>query len=109
MFFKKKAGMGKKPADRAKYLNEKKLKYVTQRGDDGVETVICRDSVILFRDKCISIYDGPDVVFKCDPEQMDAGELMSLEGVVITAPDLTKNGEIITVVAYYKYWREVSS
>ena len=108
MLFKKKGGMGKKPVDKAKYLDEKKLKYVTRR-ENGVETVICRDSVILFRDKCICIYDGPDVVFKCDPEQMDAGELMSLEGVVITAPDMTRDGEIITVVAYYKYWREVGS
>ena len=106
MLFKKKDGMGKKPADKAKYLNEKKLRYVTRR-ENGVETVICRDSVILYRDKCICIYDGPDAVFKCDPEQMDAGELMSLEGVVITAPDLTRDGESVTVVAYYKYWREV--
>ena len=105
MFFRKKEGMGKKPVDKAKYLNEKKLEYVTKR-DDGTETVICRDSVILFRDKRICIYDGPNVVFQCDPEQMDAGELMSLEGVVITAPDLTRGGEIVTVVAYYKYWRE---
>ena len=108
MFFKKKGGMGKKPADKAKYLNEKKLKYVTQR-EEGVETVICRDSVILYRDKRICIYDGPNVVFACDPEQMEAGELMSLEGVVITAPDLTRDGETITVVAYYKYWREVGT
>ena len=99
--------MGKKPSDKAKYLNEKKLKYVARR-EDGVETVICRDSVILYRDGRICIYDGPDVVFRCDPEKMEAGELMSLEGVVITAPDLTRDGEAVTVVAYYKYWREVS-
>ena len=106
MFFRKKDGMGKKPADRAKYLNEKKLRYVTRR-KDGVETVICRDSVILSRDGCICIYDGPDVVFRCKIDEMDAGELMSLEGAVITAPDLTRGGEETTVVAYYKYWREV--
>ena len=106
MFFKRRDGMGKKPADRAKYLNEKKLKYVTIR-ENGVETVIARDSVILFRDGRINIYEGPDAVFSCEAEKADAGELMSLEGVVITAPDLTRGGETVTVVAYYKYWREV--
>ena len=109
MFFRKKDPMAKKPADKAKYLNGKKLKYVTRRGPDGVESVICRDSVILYRDGCICIYDGPDAVFRCEAQTMDAGELMSLEGVVITAPDLTRGGESVTVVAYYKYWREVSS
>ena len=101
--------MSKKPSSQAKYLNEKKLKYVTRREQDGTEKVICRDSVILCRDGCICIYDGPDVVFKCEADKMDAGELMSLEGVVITAPDLTRGEETVTVVAYYKYWREVSS
>jgi hypothetical protein len=93
----------------AKYLDEKKLKYVTKRDENGIESVICRDSVILYRDGCICIYDGPDVVFRCDASSMEAGELMSLEGVVITASDLTRDGESVTVVAYYKYWREVSS
>ena len=109
MFFNKRSPMGKKPSAVAKYLNEKKLKYVTERGKDGVETVVCRDSVILLRDGCICIYDGADVVFSCEVERMQAGELMSLEGVVITAPDLTKEGEETTVVSYYKYWREVRS
>ena len=109
MFFRKRDQMGKKPRDKAKYLNEKKLRYVTQRSADGVESVICRDSVILYRDDCICIYDGPDAVFRCRADEMDAGELMSLEGVVITAPDLSRGGESVTVVAYYKYWRAVSA
>ena len=109
MFFRRRDKADKSPAKWAKYLNEKKLKYVARRADDGVESVICRDSVILVRNGCICIYDGPDVVFSCQADQMDAGELMSLEGIVITAPDLAHGGEVVTVVAYYKYWREVSS
>ena len=109
MFFRKRDRADRKPVEMAKYLNEKKLKYVTERDKDGVEKVICRDSVILFRDGCICIYDGPDAVFRCEAAKMEAGELMSLEGVVITAPDLVRGGESVTVVAYYKYWREVNS
>ena len=108
MFFRKKEGMGKKPADKAKYLDGKQLKYVTQR-KDNVETVISHGAVILYREDRICIYDGPDVIFCCEAQSMEAGELMSLEGAVITAPDLTRDGEEVTVVAYYKYWREVNS
>lgn len=108
MFFRKKDGMGKRPADKARFLDGRQLRYVTRRRD-GVETVISHGGVILYRENRICIYDGPDVVFCCEVSDMDAGELMSLEGVVITAPDLTQNGEVITVVAYYKYWREVNS
>lgn len=108
MFFRKKNKMAGKPKDKAEYLNEKQLKYVTRR-ENGVESVIAHEAVILYRDGCICIYDGPDAVFRCEIDKMDAGELLSLEGVVITAPDLTRGGEVITVVAYYKYWREVNS
>jgi hypothetical protein len=36
---------------------------------------------------------------------MKASELLSLDGVIITAPDLERNGEEHTIVAYYKYFR----
>lgn len=40
-----------------------------------------------FRDGYLLIYaDGADPIFKCLPEETEAGELMSLEGIVITAP-----------------------
>ena len=93
---------------RAEYLNEKMLKCVSIR-ENGEETVISRSAVFLYRDKFLLIYDGPDVIFKCDPDEMEAGELLSLEGIVITAPDYTRDGEVTTVIAYYKYWREVST
>ena len=109
MFFRRRDRADKKPTEMAKYLNEKKLKYVTARDENGVERVLCRDSVILFRNGCICIYDGGDTVFRCEAEKMEAGELLSLEGVVITAPDLDHGEKTVTVVAYYKYWREVSS
>ena len=40
---------------------------------------------------------------------MDAWELMSLSGVVITAPDLEHGGNVRTVTAHYTYWRSVEA
>jgi hypothetical protein len=36
---------------------------------------------------------------------MQASELLSLEGAIITAPDLENGGIMRTVIAYYVYFR----
>ena len=70
---------------------------------------VFRQGMFAFRDGYLLIYaDGADPIFKCLPEETEAGELMSLEGIVITAPDYMSGDRSRTVVAYYKYWREVS-
>jgi len=38
-------------------------------------------------------------------EDMHASELLSLDGVIITAPDLEQGGKERTIIAYYKYFR----
>lgn len=108
MFFRKKKKTDGGGMKKARYLNEKVLKCVVERSD-GEEKVISRSAVFLLRDDFLLIYDGPDVIFKCHPDEMEAGELMSLEGIVITAPDYSRDGETVTIIAYYKYWREVSN
>jgi hypothetical protein len=36
---------------------------------------------------------------------MQASELLSKEGAIITAPDLEKGGEMRTIIVYYVYFR----
>ena len=36
---------------------------------------------------------------------MDASELLSKDGVIITAPDLEHGGAVRTVIVYYVYYR----
>lgn len=109
MFFRKsKKRPGNSVKDRCAALDGKKLRCVSER-TDGIETIIARQGLFAFRDGYLLIYaDGADPIFKCLPEETEAGELMSLEGIVITAPDYMSGGRSRTVVAYYKYWREVS-
>lgn len=40
-------------------------------------------------------------------DDLHAWELMSLEGVVITAHDIEHGGEERTVIAFYSYWRQL--
>ena len=45
------------------------------------------------------------VIFRCNIEEMSVSELMSLEGVIITAPDIESGGKVRTIICYYVYYR----
>ena len=49
------------------------------------------------------------VLFRTKIEWLYAWELMSLDGVVITAPDLEHDGAERTVIAFYSYWRQIEN
>ncbi len=91
----------------AAHLNGRALKCVLERKDDGIETVIAHDSTILVKNDALLIYEGATILFSTPVSELSAGELLSLEGVVITSPDSTHGGEVRSIVAYYKYWRKL--
>lgn len=96
-----KKGFGTKMA---KYLSDKALRCVSER-QDGIETVLSHGGILKKKGRELRVYGEDDIlIFSCDPEEMNAGELLSLEGVVISARDLF-SGKYRTVIAYYKYWR----
>lgn len=118
MFMKKKSGRiswSKNPEskryrkDMAKHLDKKQLKCVTVRDETGRESVIGREGDLLIRGDEFFVYASSKVLMRCKIIDMSAWELLSLEGVVITAPDLDKGGEEHTLIAYYKYWRKMEN
>ena len=92
--------------DLANYLNGKSLKCVTER-IDGIEELIGHKGAIIRKDDELLIYASQDVLLRTRVMDLQAWELLSLDGVVITAPDLQRDGEERTVIAYYSYWREL--
>ena len=100
MFFKKKPNTSAFRREMAKKLDGRAVKYVTERTPDG-ETVIGRSGALIVRGGELLVYSSADVVFRCDIDGMNAGELMSLGGVIITAPDVEHGGVTRTVTAYY--------
>ena len=90
----------------AKKLNGKPLKCVCER-KNGIEEIIARDGAIVMDNGKIIIYGGQDIVFRADFMSVNAGELLSLEGIVVQGID-EMSGEERSIVAYYKYWRNVS-
>ena len=107
-FFKSKNPDSKRyKRDMAEHLNGRALKCVLEKKEDGIEEVIGHDGSIIVKDDELLVYASMDVVLRTKIEKLSAWELLSLEGVVITAPDIEHGGKVRSVVAYYKYWRKL--
>ena len=80
------------------------IRYVTEKRN-GVDEVIGRNGGLNIRDDELLVFASADVIFRCKIEQMQAWELLSKDGVVITAPDLEHGGVERTIIVYYVYYR----
>lgn len=90
--------------DMARRLNGRHIKYVTERENDS-DIVIGRDGCLAVRnDELIVLSDGV-VKFRVNVPEMTASELMSLDGVILSGPDIERGSVYRTVIAYYKYYR----
>ena len=92
--------------DLANYLDGRNLKCVCEKVE-GIKEVVAKKGSIIRKEDELIVYASQDVVMRADVLDLQAWELLSLEGVVITAPDLEHGGEERTIVAYYSYWREL--
>ena len=88
----------------AKLMSDKMIKYVTER-KDGVEEVIGKGGSISIRDDEILVFSSADVLLRCKIADMEASELLSKDGVVLSAKDLESGGQTRTVIIYYVYYR----
>lgn len=91
--------------DMAQKLNGKHIKYVTENRD-GVDEVVGKNGGINIRDDELIVFASADIVFRARISELSAWELMSHDGVVLTAPDLEHGGAERTVIAHYTYYRK---
>ena len=109
--FKKKVKKEDTPEYRRKMaerLADKHIKYVSER-IDGIENIIGREGALNLRDGEFIVFcavrgDKHEVLFRANVDELSAWELLSLEGVVLTAPDLEHGGAVRTIIAYYTYY-----
>ena len=94
--------------DLANYLDGRNLKCVCEKVE-GIEEVVAKKGSIIRKEDELIVYASQDVVLRADVLELQAWELLSLEGVVITAPDKEHGGVERTIVAYYSYWRELDN
>ncbi len=88
----------------AQMISNKRIKYVGEK-INGVEEVIGKGGSISIRDDEILVFASADVLLRAKIADMNASELLSKDGVIITAPDLERGGVVRTIVVYYVYYR----
>ena len=90
--------------DMARQMANHHIRYVTEKIND-VDEVVGRNGGLNIRDDELLVFASADVIMRCKIEQMQAWELLSKDGVVITAPDLEHGGVERTIIVYYVYYR----
>ena len=90
--------------DMARQICGHHVKYVTEE-INGTHEVIGRSGALNIKEDELLVFASADVLMRCKVEQMQAWELLSKDGVVITAPDLEHGGKVRTVIVHYVYYR----
>ncbi len=88
----------------AEKMVRNRLRYATER-DGDTDSVIGKNGGFNVRDGQLIVSADNRVIFRCNIEETSVSELMSLEGVIITAPDIESGGKIRTIICYYVYYR----
>ena len=81
------------------------IRYVTEKRD-GVDEVIGRDGGLNIRNGEFIVFASADILFRTNVDELDAWELLSKDGVVLTAPDYEHGGKVRTIIVYYVYYRK---
>ncbi len=79
------------------------IKYTTERVED-TDLVIGRSGALILREDELIVYASQDIVFRGKVDTLTISELMSRDGVILTGPDLSQDGKVRTVIAYYTYY-----
>ena len=80
------------------------IRYVTEK-INGVEEVIGRSGSIDVRNGEFIVFASSEVILRCDVDKLQAWELLSKDGVVVTAPDKEHGGTERTIIVFYVYYR----
>lgn len=91
--------------ERASALHGQIIKYVTERVDDG-ENIIGRGGNISVRNGELLVLSSGELLLRADIYELESADLLSGDGVVLTAPNLEKNRERVSIVVYFVYYRK---
>ena len=106
--FKPKEGSPRFRLEMAEKICKHPLKYITKPSDnieDG-DIIIGKGGICYMKNGEFTVTSQEKTLFRTDIEQLEAYELMSLEGAVCKGPDKENNNEYRTVTVFYKYYRK---
>ena len=91
--------------ERAAALHGQVIKYVTRRVEGG-ENIIGRGGNVSVRNGELLVLSSGELLLRADLYELEAADLLSGDGVVLTAPNLEKNGERTSIVVHFVYYRK---
>ena len=81
------------------------IKYVTEKIND-VDEVIGRNGGLNIRNGEFIVFASADIIFRTMVDELEAWELLSKDGVVLTGPDYEHAGVVRTIIVHYVYYRK---
>lgn len=81
------------------------IRYVTERHDDN-EDVIGRGGNLSIHGDELLVFSSGEILLRAKIAELDVSELMSGDGVILTAPNLEEDGRVRTMTAHYVYHRK---
>ena len=90
---------------RARRLHGLVIRYVTERHNDN-EDVIGRGGNLSIHGDELLVFSSGEILLRAKVEELDVSELMSGDGVILTAPNLEEGGRVRTMTAHYVYHRK---
>ena len=90
---------------RAAELHGQAIRYVTERRGD-VDEIVGRGGCLSVRNGEFLVLTSGDILMRARVEELQAAYLMSGDGVVLTAPNIEKDGNVCTYIAHFVYYRK---
>ena len=91
--------------ERARSLHGQAVKYVTEHRNDN-EDVIGRGGSLALHGENFIVDSSGERIFSCNVRDLEANNLMSGDGVVITGPDILHGGVVRTITVHFVYYRK---
>ena len=89
----------------ARQMSNHHIRYVTEKINE-VDEVIGRDGGLNIRGDEFIVFASTEIIMRTKVDELDAWELLSKDGVVLTAPDYEHGGKVRTIIVYYVYYRK---
>ncbi len=105
ILFGKKRKTERRRLQMAKELHGQVIRYVTQRVDD-MDEVIGRGGNLSLHGEEFLVFSSGEILLRTNYRDLEAGYLMSGDGVTITAPNIEEGGRVRTMIAHFVYHRK---
>ena len=91
--------------NRAAALHGQVIKYVTERVDGG-ENIIGRGGNVSVRNDQLLVFSSGEMLMRVGIYDLEAADLLSGDGVVLTGPNLEHGGAVESIVVHFVYYRK---